>query len=370
MIYLIMFGVSSVLFYLGMKSRNSISRKLFFFSAILAPSILAGCRDYSIGTDVLVYGNPWFEIATKAKGFEWYVDYATNSDIGALYAVMNYVVARFTQDPHWFYFVLSFLSTLFVFLAVYEYREDINVPFAMFVYYCFFYNQSLNLLRQTMALVVLLWGIKFIRNQQWIRYGIIVVIAMQFHVTAIMGVVMPVIYIISNSKLKKIWNCLLIVGCLVVMAGFPTILNLLIQKGILSSRFSFYILEQQRGGGIARVFLFCIPILIQLFLCNKYRIEKTAEWNFLSLCTIILALMSLLAFRMTYIIRQAYYFDMYMVIFIPMMARKLKITDRSLSQKYYINYTYVINVLYLITYWVIIYAVRGSGETYPYKFMV
>ena len=98
----------------SLKDTNKIISNLnpFFlitvFIALLIPSMLAGYRDYTIGTDVLVYGNYWFEM-TKGLDLQSYVQWATASSIGSLYALLNYTVSRFSENPHVFYFVLSFI---------------------------------------------------------------------------------------------------------------------------------------------------------------------------------------------------------------------------------------------------------------------
>ena len=39
--------------------------------AILIPSLIAGLRDFSVGTDVRLYGNFWFEYAGKMNFLEY-----------------------------------------------------------------------------------------------------------------------------------------------------------------------------------------------------------------------------------------------------------------------------------------------------------
>lgn len=73
-----------------------------YLLAILLPSFLAGYRDYTIGTDVLVYGNIWFHNAILSNNFWNYMEWANNSSIGVLYATFNYVVSRFTSNVHIF----------------------------------------------------------------------------------------------------------------------------------------------------------------------------------------------------------------------------------------------------------------------------
>ena len=74
---------------------------VFAFLGLLIPSILAGVRDFSIGTDINVYGNIWFERAHNISLYQ-YLKWASVSSIGIVYALLNYIVGLFTEDAHVF----------------------------------------------------------------------------------------------------------------------------------------------------------------------------------------------------------------------------------------------------------------------------
>lgn len=59
--YVLIFGVSAGFIYCSEKTQSKLLKRILIILALLIPSILAGLRDYSIGNDVLLYGNKWFE---------------------------------------------------------------------------------------------------------------------------------------------------------------------------------------------------------------------------------------------------------------------------------------------------------------------
>ena len=69
--YLICFAFSSFLFWFGERLRlEKIVEPIRWFIygiALLIPSVLAGLRDVTVGTDMLVYGVPVFKSAYYAK---------------------------------------------------------------------------------------------------------------------------------------------------------------------------------------------------------------------------------------------------------------------------------------------------------------
>lgn len=70
-IYLLSFLISCFLIYFAEKfNRTSgILTSLFIFLSILIPSVLAGARALTIGTDVLNYISPMYNAASSATSF-------------------------------------------------------------------------------------------------------------------------------------------------------------------------------------------------------------------------------------------------------------------------------------------------------------
>ena len=112
MIYIVVFVVSCFLLMLAEKSEKQEQKLLnltitkekrrilfVFFSSLglLIPALLAGLRDPTIGTDVELYGNYWFEY-TRKYSFIPYMEMANQQSIGLVYALLNYAVSFFSDD--------------------------------------------------------------------------------------------------------------------------------------------------------------------------------------------------------------------------------------------------------------------------------
>ena len=168
MIYIFSFTVSCL--FLSCSEKKWCKNKLFGYIlillALLIPSVLAGLRDFSIGTDVELYGNIWFADACKMD-FISYIESASTSSIGVLYALLNYLTALVTDDIKIFYFFLSFIETLLVYMGLKGFDKQISVPFGMFAYYTLFYNNTLNLLRQFLAFSIVLFSYQFLVKKKY-----------------------------------------------------------------------------------------------------------------------------------------------------------------------------------------------------------
>lgn len=364
-IYLITFFLSYVLLCVGQNKKNKLKSNTCIIIAILLPSILAGCRDYSIGTDVLIYGNRWFRYAATSQGnFLEFIKWAVASSIGAIYACVNYFVAMFTENAHWFYFFLSMLTNSLVYKAVKDNDDLIDVPFAMLTYYLLFYNQSLNLLRQSLAVAFGVCAFTYIRKQRKLSFLICAMLAIFTHSSAIVVIAVPIIYIIINGKFRTIAKIGILIGACVSVVGFASITQLLIRMGILSTRYEHYIYDVQRGGGFVRLFLLCVPYLVLLVFCT-HKTEFEKERNTLVILAAMASIFSLLAFRLAHIARIAIYFDIYLIFSIPYIALNCKYMIKGRRQ----NLNQVVLVCFMLIYWILVYVIRKGGETVPYIFM-
>lgn len=166
------------------KKRQSLFYYICIVIGLLLPAILAGLRDSSIGTDVELYGNYWFIYAGKYSFFP-YMKMAVEQSIGPVYALLNYLVSIVTDDVKVFYFVLSFTETVFVYSGIRGFKDKISVPFGMFCYYTIFYNNTLNLLRQMLAVSIVCFSYRFLVKNQYAVFFILSLLAILSHSSAV-----------------------------------------------------------------------------------------------------------------------------------------------------------------------------------------
>ena len=368
LIYLIIFFSSFFLFIIAEKERKKNNKKIYIiitFIAILIPSVLAGLRDYSIGTDVKVYGNIWFDNAVqyvKKNDMMSYITWAKNSNMGIFYALLNYIVANFTNNTHVFYFVLSYLTTVLIYKAVRDNDDCIDVPLAMMAYYLLFFNQSLNVLRQSLALAFVLCSFKSIRDNKTKKFIIWILLATATHETGCIAILLYIVYKALNSKIRLLSKIGIIVLTIFFVIGFSYLSKILINVGVLSSKYEIYANNYQRGGAYVRLLLLCLPnVFLQFIFANRKKIsEESIAFRYY---VIISTIISFLAFKMTYITRIAMYFDILLVFSIPYACNvtKYKVVFGK------VKYNKLLIIGYLVVYWIYVYGIIKSGETVPYQ---
>lgn len=368
MIYIATFLISFLCMYLGRKSKYKIPRYIGSLAAIILPSALAGLRDFSIGTDINEYGNAWFRFSIQYHyDLLFFLKFAVGSDIGALYALLNYIISSITDNVHWFYFALSLLTNVIVVKALDDNEDIIDPSFGYLSYLFLFYNLSLNAMRQSVAIALILYGYKYIKEKKNIRYLIVVLVATMFHSSAVAAVTLLVIGLLSNGKQKLVTKSLMLALCFGFVLFFPQIIKIFVNTGIISTRYFAYAINTKRGGGFERIILLCMPFIIMTsYGIRGYSGLKKEVFNELSMFLGFSTILSLMAFRLTYAVRVAYYFDIMLAILSPFLMENSKLQFK--VQKKHFNSILIIS--YLLIYWIVVYAIRNSGETVPYMFML
>ncbi|MBQ8683109.1 MAG: EpsG family protein [Clostridia bacterium] len=200
------------------------------FLACFLPLFLLSALREGIGTDYYYTYTPRFlEILEGER---------TYYEIGFYW--VNRIIGMFTSNPQWVFVVTSFVFMLFVALAFYDAIEDL--PFCvMTLLVTGEYFISLNNLRQAMASAILLFGYRFIRKKQWVRFGLLTVLCGTLHQSMLVFLgVLLVLILLEYVPLHRLL-LLLSAGAAVVLVLMNTSLDLL--APVLPDRLLYYFRE-------------------------------------------------------------------------------------------------------------------------------
>lgn len=169
--------------------KNYIMYKLpysFYFIVFLPLIIIAGIR-YNVGTDYSVYLNN--QIPSVVYGVENSVE-----------PLFQYVIkiAAFFGNYQLVFVITHFLIVYFLTKGIHQ--QSNNVLLSILVLFgSGFYNYSLNIMRQAIAISIFLYGYKYINKDKY-RYFGSVIIASLFHKAAILYIVF---YFFKNVKVNS-----------------------------------------------------------------------------------------------------------------------------------------------------------------------
>ncbi|MDF2991473.1 MAG: hypothetical protein K0S37_1987 [Microbacterium sp.] len=280
--YFVVFGVSTAFVAVAGSRLNAskLVRWLFSILAIVLVSVFAGIRDYAVGgPDVMLYGNKVFNAMLMTPNLLEITGYADARGASGevAYYFMNWIVARFTSDPHVYYTVLAAFCSTVILIAIMLLR-DYGPPAVMWLTYMFTaYVEGFNLLRQSPSLALAVLGVALvIRSRPWL--GLVVGSAgILFHNSAVVFLVMWAVARYLKTRKdhigRSIWAVLLL-SVLALSIAAPALEFL---GGALGdSKYQEYLVEGARGGrafGIDALYR-AIPIAFGIWVLRATRAPR------------------------------------------------------------------------------------------------
>lgn len=373
MTYLLCFAASAILIALAQKRKTTAQFAILSAAALFLPCLLAGLRAEIVGTDVLHYLKPMTENAIQASGIGAYFQSGWESSLGYLhvtdfeygFTVLIYLLAKLTGNLQMVQFLLEALILLPVYIALARNRKTLPVWLGMLVFYLLFYIGTLNLMRQWMAMSLLILAFQMLREKKLLPGILLSAAALLFHYSSALVLVVYAVWIILQLLGKvKSKKAIPIGAALICIVGFVVVFNAHWIPRLLSAlgihRFDSY-LQGEKPAFVLRELLLRLPLLLVFALHWKKFRQKTPEaWFYITLLVLDVAASQLVSVN-PYTYRIGLFFAMYAVFAVPSLYASLKTP----LQK---GLTATAVIIYLLCYWGYLYTVLFLHQAYPYLF--
>lgn len=341
--YIIVAITCTLLTYLGTHVRPKSISKYFFIATVFFTCFLASVRDSTIGTDVMLYGDRLFYQAYNDN----LISFLSNNSQEPLFLILTYILSKIS-NRYVYYFVLQLLAFLPLYVTLLGRNFKKKAWIGVLLYYLWLYSYSLNLMRQTIAVSLLIFGTKYILHRKYINYFIIICLAMGFHITGIIGLVPLIMYKVlvyepnsylesqkhrynqytiktnhsffSFELLKRKYHIILNSLCILTTVGIvfwgSSIISVI---HTLTGRFGYQVNHISGSFNFnARYFLVMMFLLFIIYIILKHQKTNKEPENQLYL---MLLLSGIILFQLMGISFQMYrvslYFTSYLIIFIP-----------------------------------------------------
>lgn len=363
MIYIFIFLISILLIWISNYFIDK-DKKICIISSFLAVvvvALIAGARDYNIGTDTSGYANIIFNYAVRFPNIvEFYKHAAIWGDSGYLF--LNYVVARFTTDPHVYYFILGFLMyglTLWGLWKLSKFGYSITLAWTCYLF--LFYADTLNAMRQMLACSIIFLAFSYFGDKKYIKYALLMLIALSCHKSALLGIAVSVVYFILQRKDKKSIRLLIVIGVFFLAVFYEYVAQTLMNVGIFSAeRYTKYL-----ESGIPfdlNALILRLPFLLLIYtLYKSYKGENKDEIVYFDTILMIM-IADLILSQMRSIVGALYrislYFGMYRCIGYSRIIYSQKKNNRivlTIALFIYLVVLFVYQVIY-----------KGNNEIFPY----
>ena len=331
----------------------------WYILAIQPIIILAALRSINVGYDTHVYVFGTFNEASKMKSLDRLLE---ESYFAYGYLLVNYAVSRVTGLIQIYLYVIHSIMYGTIVYALYRHRRRLPVWVGIFILCFVYYRESLNTARQFIALSFDVLAFSYLLDKKWIKVAICTFIAYEFHHSATLFLVIPVLYFLVNhyySIFNKKYTLFLIVGSIIIiLLSFSIVLEKFFSFGILDERFLGY--------GDDRNFKSNIPVSpLALYGTNIYlfyywkRARQTKSQVFYEYLVIIAFVLCFSSLISMYTIRIMSYFGYMAIIIYPMLWNKVVKWKRD---------TRILYLIFLSFYWLMTVVVANLSTTYPYEF--
>lgn len=287
------------------------NNKIFLFIIFFELFFISGFRNWNIGNDTKNYINVFVAITSN-------LDLSSHMEKG--YLLFNKALSLFTDNPQSILLVTSFLILGIILYFIYKYSKFIFLSTLLFVILQF--AITLNIVRQYMALIIVLLGFKFVIKRQFIPFFLFCLLATTFHTSAIVAIVFYFIYPL-NIKIKNI--IVILVLTFLIFIFIAPFLDKIFQ---ILGRYQSYIGSRLLGEEIKLasimktfvnfgVFLFCFISYFFISKHENFNENFILRPQFLLICSLLALCVQFISIRGTVLERIAFYFSFFNIVSLP-----------------------------------------------------
>lgn len=336
--------------------------------SILSLTWLCGVRDFSIGTDIGVYGEQAFQTAVKSLNLLDYINnlkgiYGTSGSTEYGYVFLNYIVSKFTNNTHIFLFVIGLIVNGIIFVSIYLLRDRVSLVLGWLTFCFLFFGTTLNLLRQSIAISLVLLGIVLLYKRSTRAALIPFILAIIFHNSAVFALLIYIMgLLINKAKLRSKVTKILFIFTIIIML-MPRIVAFLNEHGLLNDKYYQYIMNTNNGISLNSILIRLPMLLLIIFIMwrKRNKLDKYNAWLYMLVVQEIL-LIPLQSMGIT-VARLMLYFGVAKIIAYPMALEEITVENKIMLQ--------IMKLCYVLMLMIIFYEqviVAGNNQIYPFIF--
>lgn len=313
-----LFGLFLTLFFLSTSRRYVGKNNTFsYFIRILPLLLLAALRDYTIGTDTDGYPLYIWEVCAKSTSLVYAIA-SIGGMVEPLYIILEYVVSRFSNDMHWMLFVSHAIIFINIIFAIQ--KHSIKPAVGIFLYFCTFFNFSMNGARQSLALSFLPLVVFYFNDRKYIKFAVLALIAYFFHSSSALCVLIYLLcYMINRHPHffeRKVTMFLIFLSSILLILFFSIIIEQLAGMNIIRTEYmDRYGSEDMYGSRVPISDVFINGL--NLFVIYKYRKYYRGSLSFCFVRYIAIFALLLLGAGLisVFLVRVALYFEILSTIY-------------------------------------------------------
>ena len=354
MIYLIFFIASSLLVLCYEKRK----KKIFLLLAVILLAFLAAFRAKSVGTDTATYIRIFEK--TKLQNLQFLIQFSEETGLELGFLLLNRIFSVISCGEIVVFFVCALLTNsfmLFGMMNIHKTDAKCSLSVMYFLYCCFFYNITLNGMRQFVAVAICFYLFSDLEKISVNRVLFWGVFSLMFHYSGVIILFIYLLYILAEKKYFCGVSILIDVVLFLCVVLIPFIASAVIFSQNSLARYTAF--EDKISIEIlGDKWTLVIRTIFFVLFCFQNRNDKRTYRTFIEMIAIIDV-----AFAVGYSIfmyRLSCFFSIYECIYAVKGFRLFY------SRKRWSN---VILCIIAIGYWIIKVVIANLNETFPYSFI-
>ena len=327
-LYYIILLLSTILLYFSRievyENNGKTKQKILIVLALLVLVIPAGFR-WNVGTDFEMY-NLFFE---KYKS-----RFVLDLQIEPMFKLFCFLPGQIFNTS----LVTFILIAVYTYGLVFKFCKK-NCKFyelAMFLYLCMgFYFSSLNIVRQWMAIPAMLLSYNYISEKKYYKAILFFLLSYLCHYTSIL--LLPIIFFLTVIKKEKTRILILLLSIFIFLFSnkIISIIQMFLLEISFLSKYAYYFSKANSMNASFILPAICLIIYVYYLLFYKVTISKDKKIieefdNKIKIYVNVLIfafMFTLLGTRIDIFERMSHYFFPIVIVIIPMIIEKLKITN-------------------------------------------
>lgn len=272
----IVIQAAMLLFLFSMSVRYN--SKFFLVLAIILSGFCVGMR-FNYGLDTQMYAEWVTRFGTRSglgEAFLW-------SDHERSFIIISYFSYKLTGSYRLAFLIYATSTAGFFLTGLWNFRKKINVYPGLLYYIVFLqWNSMCNIMRQSLAIAIVFWGIQFVYKKEPIKFFVAVLGAFLFHSSALAAI--PLYFYGDENFRGRKYLPMINVGLIILLSIAPSLLVEIMTQ--ISHRYD-YSLHYKFGLG------FVVNIVI-LYIFFKYSYELADDVGLLYMIRSLLILATIL----------------------------------------------------------------------------
>lgn len=291
----------------------------------------------------------YFNHMKRALLYDTWSGFYNEDGIEGGYQFFVYTISRFLNHPQYLFVVTGVIYIVAVCYCIYKNSENVVLSMVMYITIGIMQFQ-LQGMRQAIAMAICMVSFEFVKKKKVIPFALLVILAMQFHRTA---VVIAAIYVVSMLS-YNVWSILLLAICSGVVFAYTDQL-----MAFANDVFETDYAQTIDSGGFIATAIYVLIIVFAMFFYRKELLQKKDKTPSTIMFVTILGFVSYIMryFGAGISERISFYFMFGQILLLPNTIKKMPAEYRKIVE-------YAVSVLCIALF---LYRINSSAFV-PYQF--